>query len=86
MRRIEKHKIAGTLPLNEYRELATAKFIVSSNVLKDSFTKNEVELRSDVDFPKRANAISSQVTVATYTDKLIKESGVKVKDLAMRSL
>ena len=42
----------------------------------------EIKLKSDVDFPKRASNISSQMTVATYVSDLVKQSNINLDEIA----
>ena len=72
------------MPLDEYRKLATAKYILRSSAVANS-TETETIIRSDIDFPKRAKSISSQMSVATYTADLFDLSQVKPHNVAPRS-
>ena len=80
----DTYNTAGILSLDDFRELATSKFVLRATSTTDNFVDEEVQIRSDTDFPKRAQNISSQITVATYTSDLIKQAGVNPKDLALK--
>lgn len=71
------YKLTGSLPLDEYRELATSKFLIKGS-MSNNFIQEELKLRSDINFPKRAKTIHSQMTIATYTHNLIEESGIDI--------
>ena len=74
---------AGVLPLDSYRNLAAAKYLIRSTAVNNSHS-DEIELRSDSDFPKRGQKISSLKTIATYTADLLNESGVCPKEVSKR--
>ena len=78
----EVYKIMGILPLDEYRELTASKYVLKSSTCTNNI-QEELRIRSDIDFPKRARSIYSQMTIATYTHNLIEKSGVK-KDKSIR--
>ena len=63
------------IPLEDQRKLACAKYIVRCSAL-ESYNETEISLRSDLHFAKRAKSISSQVTLATYSANILKDSGV----------
>lgn len=69
---------AGILPLNDQRQLASAKYILRS-LTNNNNMEAEVKLRSDIDFPKRAKSITSQTTIATYTSGIFDASGIKLE-------
>eukprot|EP00745_Piridium_sociabile_P016136 TRINITY_DN23978_c0_g1_i1.p1 TRINITY_DN23978_c0_g1~~TRINITY_DN23978_c0_g1_i1.p1 ORF type:complete len:105 (-),score=12.27 TRINITY_DN23978_c0_g1_i1:13-327(-) len=69
----ETYREVGVLPLDEYRELATSKCVVRA-CTNDNYIGEELKIRSDSDFPKRASTISSQKTIATYTSNLMDSS------------
>ena len=71
------------LPLEEYRELACCKFVIKNSATKTHIT-SEIKVRSDIDFPKRAKSISSQVTLATFTSETIANSGISVDKVSVR--
>ena len=77
------YKTVGILPLDDYRELASCKFVIRTSS-KINFIQNELKLRSDIDFPKRAVNISSQKTIATYTNNLISMSETNLANLPIR--
>ena len=76
------YSIARMLPLTESRELACAKFAVRYTSISNNFIKKELNIKSDSDFPKRAEHISSQKTINSYITPLFTESGLNLKDLA----
>ena len=76
----EVYKTSGILPLNEYRTLAASKFVIKS-CARENFIQNEINIRSDIDFPKRALNISSQKTIATYTQELIKTADIRKEQI-----
>ena len=78
------YKELGILPLDEYRQLATAKYILRSSAV-DNSNEAETMIRSDIDFPKRAQSITSQMSVATYTSDLFDASQVIPRNVAPRS-
>ena len=82
----QTYTVAGLLPLDEYRKLASAKFVVRCSSMPDNFIGDELQIRSDVDFPKRAKDISSQKTITTYTSALITESGIDLRDVSSKPL
>ena len=61
------YKELGILPLDDYRLFSTAKYILRSSAI-DNSVADEISIRSDKDFPKRAVSVVSQMSVATYTD------------------
>ena len=63
------------LPLEEYRKLACAKYVVKSST-NDNFSAQEVRVRSDITFPKRARTISSLESIGTYTKDLFDKAKV----------
>ena len=77
------YKEAGVLPLEEFRKLSCAKYILRCSIV-NSNNKDEIQLRSDIDFPKRAKSISSQVTIATYTADLFLDSAVKPLEVSKK--
>ena len=56
----------GVLPLGEFRQLASTKYILRSSTITNS-NDSEVSLKSDVDFPKRAKTSSSLTSINSYT-------------------
>ena len=74
---------AGVLPLDDYRNLACAKYVIRSASVQNS-NHMEINLRSDIHFPKRAQRIRSNETILTYSSKLIEKSGVDHKNLSPR--
>ena len=79
----EVYETTGILPLDNYRELATCKFVVRASS-KLNYIEKELKLRSDLDFPKRAVKISSQTTIATYTQNLIGTAGIRLEEMSKR--
>ena len=69
----------GILSLNEHRKLASSKYIIKAN-LNNTFIKEEIKIRSDTDFPKRAQKINSQQTIATYTKEVFNETNIHIKE------
>jgi ribonuclease HI len=63
---------ANVMPLDDYRELMAAKYIVRSSA-SDNDMDIELNIRSDIDFPKRARNIRSYQTIATYTANTFKK-------------
>ena len=59
----------GILPLNDMRKLASAKYTTKMKTIAHDMD-TELNVKSDVDFPKRARNISSQMTIKTYTSEL----------------
>ena len=49
---LETYKLVGLLPLDEYRKLASAKYVVRANASENS-VKDELFIQSDKIFPKR---------------------------------
>ena len=78
------YKELGILPLDEYRQLSTAKYILRSSAVDNSVT-TENFIRSDTDFPKRARAVASQMSMATYTASLFRSSEINPRNVASRS-
>ena len=76
----ETYREAGVLPLVQYRELATSKFMVRI-CTNENFIEEELKLKSDTDFPKRATHISSQITIASYTSNLMDNSKINIKNI-----
>ena len=60
------YREANILPLDDYRKLTTAKYVLRSATITNSQSEESI-IRSDTDFPKRAHSISSLETIATYT-------------------
>ena len=79
----QTYAVAGILPLTEYRELACAKFVVRYTSISDNFIKNELQLKSDSNFPKRALNISSQKSIKTYVTPLFKDSDENLENVVM---
>ena len=77
---IKSYREAGVLPLDQYRELAASKFVVRT-FSTENYIKEELMLKSDCDFPKRANEISSQATIATYTSRLLESSKINTQNI-----
>jgi ribonuclease HI len=69
------YREANVIPLNEYRELMAAKYIARSSA-SDNDMEFELNVRSDIDFPKRARNIKSYQTIATYTADVFKKSEI----------
>ena len=80
---IETYRESGVLPLDKYRELATSKFLVRTYT-HENYIRDELNFKSDSDFPKRANSISSQVTIATYTAHLLESSNINVQSIHIK--
>ena len=74
------YKLIGILSLNEHRKLMSSKYIIKANS-HANYIKDEINLRSDTDFPKRAQKIKSQQTIATYTDDLFMKANINIKDI-----
>ena len=77
------YREAGVLPLDQYRELAASKFVVRT-LAHDNCIGEELNLKSDFDFPRRATNISSQVTIATYTSHLMERSNINIKNIQIK--
>lgn len=67
---LKAYNLAGIMPLNEWRKLACAKYIIRASATSNS-TVNELFFRSDLSFSKRAQNISSLQSIATFTKDLI---------------
>ena len=63
----EVYKAAGILPLNDWRRLQCAKYIVRASAV-DNFTEKELFVQSDIDFPKRAHSTQCLQTIYSYTN------------------
>ena len=75
---------AGVLPLDEYRKAASSKYIVRSTTT--DINTEEINIKSDIDFPKRARSISSYVTLNTFISSSPETQGLitKEKKIAQR--
>ena len=71
----EAYKAAGILPLDEYRKLSCAKYMVRASAV-DNLTEPELHVRSDLHFPKRAQKVKILQTIATYTFDLFETSEI----------
>ena len=67
------YQTIGILPLEEYRKLSSSKFLIKMNS-QESYIENEIKIRSDQDFPKRAQNIRSHQTIATYTKEIFENN------------
>ena len=77
------YREAGILPLDEYRKLAAAKYVIRAfNV--DNCTNKELELKSDVHFPKRSNQTPSLLTLASYTSDIFEKCQIDPKLVATK--
>ena len=77
------YREVGLLPLDEFRQLASAKYILRSSTIRNS---NYIEgsLKSDADFPKKAKTISPLTSINSYTSDLCNVPGVTPKETATR--
>ena len=69
--------------------VTTVNFVLQNMSYRSSAIANSVDsetvIRSDIDFPKRAKSITSQMSVATYTADLFELSMVNPRNVAPRS-
>ena len=75
------YKVTGVLPLDEYRKLAISKYLLRCSAT-ENVNKNEISIRSESDYPKRAQNISSLKPIGSYTADLLRESNVSTESLA----
>ena len=78
----QSYMAANVLPLAEYRQLASAKYLLRCNTIQTNI-EPELQLCSKQDFPKRAKNISAQRTIKTYTSNVIKQSGIDLSKEAI---
>lgn len=82
---IGAYTLAGILPLDDVRKLAAASYIVRSQGLSPNSTNEEVHIRSDIDFPKKARSVRLFKTIATYTADLFDSCDIKTESLTKAS-
>jgi ribonuclease HI len=70
---------AGVLPLDQYREFSSAKYLLKSQALDNNM--NEISIRSDKDFPKRSKDIKSYSTIATYTKNILRNDMFSIDEI-----
>ena len=63
---VETYKEAGSLSLDDYRKLASSRYLARSSSVPIS-NRAEFRLKSDQHFPNRAKSIASLATIGTYT-------------------
>jgi ribonuclease HI/L-rhamnose mutarotase len=64
------YKLAGIIPLDEWRKICCAKYIVRACAV-DNSTDEELFVRSDLVFPKQAQKVQSFQTISTFTKDLV---------------
>ena len=69
----------GILPLDEIRQLASAKYIIRTKTINHNM-ETELNIMSNKDFPKRAQNIKSQMTINTYTSELFSSDDLTLND------
>lgn len=74
---------AGVLPLDDYRKLTCAKYILRSSSIQN-YNQIELKTRSDVNFLKRAKNIRCNKTILTYSFKLLSKANLDQRTLAVR--
>jgi hypothetical protein len=81
---IGAYTLAGVLPLDRIRQLAAASYIVRSQGSSVSLnsTNEEVHVRSDIDFPKKARSVRLFKTIATYTADLFDACDIRTDSLS----
>ena len=67
------------LPLDEFQMLALARYFVRASSV-ENFTDEELDLRSDLNFPNRAKKNSSLKTTATFTSDLIDNCNINPRN------
>ena len=77
----EAYKAAGILSLDDWRRLHCAKYIVRASAV-ENFTENELTMRSDIDFPKRAHSIQCLQTISTYTHDVFHDTNLNPKHVS----
>lgn len=82
---VKAYSAAGVLPLEEYRKLACTKFLIRSSAIENNFG-SEMNIRSDINFPKRAKNITSQTTLRTYTSSILDSSDIELTSIAQRNI
>ena len=78
---LETYKLVGLLPLDEYRKLASAKYVVRANASENS-VKDELFIQSDKIFPKRAKNNKNLETIATYVSDIFVKTNVNPENVA----
>ena len=63
------YKEIGVLPMEEQRQLAVSKYVLRCSTL-NNVNVSEISLKSESEYPKRAQHISSLVSRGTYTADL----------------
>ena len=79
------YREAGIVPLDEFRKLALAKYLIRASSVK-KFTNEELDLRSDLDFPNRAKKNPTLKTIATFTSDLIENCDLNPRKLMSTSV
>jgi len=69
------------LSLNENRKLACSKYIIRSQIVENN-TKNEILIRSDLNFCKRAQNIDTLKTIGTFTSDILKTNNIEPAKIA----
>lgn len=68
----QTYREANILPLDTHRALSISKYLVRSSVANNEMDF-ELNVRSDIDFPKRARNIKSYQTIASYANEIFQK-------------
>ena len=67
------YEAVGIYTLDQWRKLSCAKYIIRASAISNS-NSNELNVRSDLHFPKRAHSINYLQTIATYCNDIFESA------------
>ena len=79
------YKEINVLPLEEQRKLAVTKYFLKCSAI-DKVNECELAVKSESDYPKRAQQISSLTSIGSYTADLLQDSNIDPKSLSKTSI
>lgn len=72
---LKAYSTAGILPLDDWRKLSCAKYIIRAKAVTN-FTNDELNIRSDITFPRRARKVKGFETIASYVRDVFEDCQV----------